>query len=509
MDFDVRKSDADALASWVNAFTGHMIEDFEGVAAAGSSLGGLDGFAGAAADSSRAYWNEVHAPILKGFDAAMRELYVRYGEYVAALDGVDSACDARFERGALTRAEADFGPLPADVAGRSASLAQVLEDIRDIIDLSVPSDAVLIEQVSDLACLPRAHRDAVEGVEDFYVGSLTGLDGLVSALAIAIGYAGTVGSFASYEPGSAHAQPWTGGLAAATETSRVFSAPRFESAKAAYTAAANREQHRFEEASQDLIDDGRADIITGFGSLIVGGLAIVFTGTAAVPFVAPLMAFGTVQIIEGAQDAWHGASGDLGAAAWNPIRDTIFLGNQELYDKGYGVASVFAALGPSAWSALGAAKSAGSSLSQMVPVFTKDFAKDLVKGAGHDVLADGAFALVGDQAIDGLGFGEKTTAALKDSGRDTLSGLSSGISDKLSTNSVPSADASSPSDVPKSSFPGADGGVPIVGADVPPDTAGIGIGAVPGAAGESDGVEGVMCSTQKPVDPKAGVRARP
>lgn len=50
MDFDVRKSDADALASWVNAFVGHMIEDLEGVAA----------------DSSCAYWNEVHAPILKG-----------------------------------------------------------------------------------------------------------------------------------------------------------------------------------------------------------------------------------------------------------------------------------------------------------------------------------------------------------------------------------------------------------------------------------------------------------
>lgn len=55
MDFDVRKSDADALASWVNAFVGHMIEDLEGVAAAGSSLGVLDGFAGVAADSSCAY----------------------------------------------------------------------------------------------------------------------------------------------------------------------------------------------------------------------------------------------------------------------------------------------------------------------------------------------------------------------------------------------------------------------------------------------------------------------
>lgn len=35
-------------------------------------------------------------------------------------------------------------------------------------------------------------------------------------------------------------------------------------------------------------------------------------------------------------------------------------------------------------------------------------------------------------------------------------------------------------------------------------TVGIGIVAAPGAAGESDGAEGAMGSTQKPVDPKAG-----
>ena len=38
---------------------------------------------------------------------------------------------------------------------------------------------------------------------------------------------------------------------------------------------------------------------------------------------------------------------------------------------------------------------------------------------------------------------------------------------------------------------------------------GIGIVAAPGVAGESDGAEGVMGSTQKPVDPKAGAGARP
>jgi len=518
MGFDVRKEDADALAAWVKAFAVGMQRNLEDVAAAALALGEVDDFTGAAADSSRAYWEEVHVPILKGLDAVVRDLYSRYGEYMAVLDGVDAARDAWLEYDALTRAEADFGGLPGDVAGFSSSLATVLEDIRDVIDLPAPSEAALTEELSDLACLPRAHRDTMEGAEDFYAASAEGLGELLSQLARAIGYAGSVGSFASYAPGSAQSRPWAGGLAAVTEASRAFSAARSESAKAAYAAAANRDQHRFDKAAQDLIDDGRADIITGLGSLIVGGLAIVFTGTAAVPFVAPLLTFGTVQIIEGAQDAWHGASGDLGAAAWNPIRDTIFLGNQEVYDKGYGVASVFAALGPSAWSALGAAKSAGSSLSQVVPVFTKDFTKDLVKGAGHDALAEGAFALVGDQAIDGLGLGEKTTAALKDSGRDTLSGLSSGIGDKLSTgfnvNGAPSADASkadvsSPSNVPKTSFPGADGEVTIVGAGASPDATGVGIGTEPGAAWKFSGAEGTMGSTQKLVDPKAGAGARP
>ena len=129
MGFDVRKEDADALAAWIKAFAVGMQRNLEDVAAAASALGEVDGFTGAAADSSRAYWEEVHAPILKGLDAAARDLYSRYGEYMAVLDGVDAARDAWLEYDALTRAEADFGGLPGDVAGLSSSLATVLEEI--------------------------------------------------------------------------------------------------------------------------------------------------------------------------------------------------------------------------------------------------------------------------------------------------------------------------------------------------------------------------------------------
>ena len=102
MGLDVRKEDADALAAWIKAFAVGMQRNLEDVAAAASALGEVDGFTGAAADSSRAYWEEVHAPILKGLDAAARDLYSRYGEYMAVLDGVDAARDAWLEYDALS-----------------------------------------------------------------------------------------------------------------------------------------------------------------------------------------------------------------------------------------------------------------------------------------------------------------------------------------------------------------------------------------------------------------------
>ncbi len=308
LGFDVRKSDADVLASWIGSFVGSTVRALGGVASAGRALGGVEGFVGAAADASRAYWEEVHAPVLLAAEAAAEELLTRYGEYLAALDGVDAARDARFGSDALSGAEADFGLIPASVSEGSASLASALGEIADIVELSVPSEADLVERLFGLADSPRACREGVAGVEDFYVQSAAALDTLASELERALSFAGSVGDFGSYAPGSAQGAGWPCGLVEALVASRAYAEGASGAASGAYSASLERAQARYEEElAKQREDHGRANVILGIASLFVGGTAIVFSGGTATLFVAPVMAFGSAQIVEGVQDAHYGS----------------------------------------------------------------------------------------------------------------------------------------------------------------------------------------------------------
>lgn len=95
-------------------------------------------------------------------------------------------------------------------------------------------------------------------------------------------------------------------------------------------------------------------VVAGGAVVIAAGIgAIVATGGLATPAVAGLLAgsfttanvmvagtltagvvatgFGISDVIEGAQDLGYGASGDSKTASVNPIRDTVFKNNPELY----------------------------------------------------------------------------------------------------------------------------------------------------------------------------------
>ena len=265
----------------------------------------------------------------------------------------------------------------------------------------------------------------MEGAEDFYAASAEGLGELLSQLAQAIGYAGSVGSFASYAPGSAQSRPWAGGLAAAAEASLGFSSARFEAAHTAYTAAADRMQNRFEELLDKRADHGAADMLVGGVTVLLGGLTIALTGSAAIPFVVPMMAFGSAQFVEGSQNLVYGSSRDLGSTAWNPIRDTVFLGNQDWYNFGYGVAELSAAWGAPFQSAFTAAKATGLSGLKAAPTFVKSFAEGAAKDVAYDAGADFAFTTIVDPQIDKYFAGTEMGSALKEVSRDVFEQVTS------------------------------------------------------------------------------------
>ena len=105
-------------------------------------------------------------------------------------------------------------------------------------------------------------------------------------------------------------------------------------------AAQERDKARFEAlAAEDRAKKGWIDLGIGVFTAVIGIIAIVSTMGAATPLVVAggaVVGFGTSvyglsNAEEGIHDIQLGNAGDIQTKAKNPIRDTVFMGNDKLY----------------------------------------------------------------------------------------------------------------------------------------------------------------------------------
>ena len=108
-------------------------------------------------------------------------------------------------------------------------------------------------------------------------------------------------------------------------------------------AAQERDKVRFEALARS--DKGWKDMAVSALTIIVGVTAIVVTLGSATPLVVAggivglgTTAYGASNMYEADQDIKLGNAGDIQTKAGNPIRDTLFMGNDKLY---YDVGNVF------------------------------------------------------------------------------------------------------------------------------------------------------------------------
>ena len=105
-------------------------------------------------------------------------------------------------------------------------------------------------------------------------------------------------------------------------------------------AALERDQVRMEALhAEERTKQGLMNLVFGVLTVLAGVSALVMSGGTALPIVAPMLKiagtatfmYGASNSIEAGQNIYYGLSGDGKSFAMNPIRDTIFLGNGELY----------------------------------------------------------------------------------------------------------------------------------------------------------------------------------
>ena len=109
-------------------------------------------------------------------------------------------------------------------------------------------------------------------------------------------------------------------------------------------AALERDQVRMEALhAEERTKQGLMNLVFGVLTVVAGASALVMSGGTMLPIVTSafkvgamaLSMYGASNSIEAGQNIYYGLSGDGKSFAMNPIRDTIFLGNGELY-HGFG-----------------------------------------------------------------------------------------------------------------------------------------------------------------------------
>ena len=106
-------------------------------------------------------------------------------------------------------------------------------------------------------------------------------------------------------------------------------------------AALERDQVRMEALyAEERTKQGLMNLVFGILTVVAGVSALVMSGGTALPIVAPMLKIagvgmyllGSSNSFEGVQNIILGSIGDGKTVAFNPIRDTIFFGNAELYN---------------------------------------------------------------------------------------------------------------------------------------------------------------------------------
>ncbi|HEL0028826.1 TPA: hypothetical protein TT582_001931, partial [Streptococcus equi subsp. zooepidemicus] len=106
-------------------------------------------------------------------------------------------------------------------------------------------------------------------------------------------------------------------------------------------AAQERDQARFEAvAAEDRAKQGWIDLALSLVTIAVGVAAIVMTAGAATPLVvgacvvgSGTVAYGASNLYEAGNNIYLGSVGDGVTVASNPLRDTLFMGNDRLYHQ--------------------------------------------------------------------------------------------------------------------------------------------------------------------------------
>ena len=289
---------------------------------------------GQAISSMRTYLVEVHGTLLQTLVNLMNDYSTNLLLYKDGYYQIDSHLHTKLPGQVFTNLHSALKSSRDDLKSEIEVLNTTKNKISDLVSYEGSSHTSTVMNYNFLMNQLKNLDSSITQYESNHASQdLVAFKGLLAATkALITEHAGKTRTVGTYQSGDFAKLKSVQRFAIAYKQATQQMESRVERVK----AAQERDKVRFEALARS--DKGWKDMAVGALTIIVGVTAIVVTLGSATPLVVAggivglgSTAYGVSNMYEADQDIKLGNAGDIQTKAGNPIRDTLFMGNDKLY----------------------------------------------------------------------------------------------------------------------------------------------------------------------------------
>ena len=282
----------------------------------------------------RTYLVEVHGTLLQTLVNLMNDYSTNLLLYKDGYYQIDSSNHAKLPGQVFTRLHSDLKSSRDNLKSEIEFLNTTKDKISDLVSYSGSSHTSTVMNYNFLMNQVKNLDNSIIQYESNHASQdLVAFKELLSATkALIAEHAGKTRTVGTYQSGDFAKLQSVQRFAIAYKQATKQMESRVERVQ----AAQERDKVRFEALARS--DKGWKDMAVSALTIIVGVTAIVVTLGSATPLVVAggivglgTTAYGASNMYEADQDIKLGNAGDIQTKAGNPIRDTLFMGNDKLY----------------------------------------------------------------------------------------------------------------------------------------------------------------------------------
>ena len=289
---------------------------------------------GQAISSMRRYLVEVHGTLLQTLVNLMNDYSTNLLLYKDGYYQIDSSNHAKLPGQVFTTLHSDLKSSRDNLKSEIELLNTTKDKVSDLVSYSGSSHTSTVMNYNFLMNQVKNLDNSIIQYESNHASQdLVAFKELLSATkALIAEHAGKTRTVGTYQSGDFAKLQSVQRFAMAYQQATKQMESRVERVQ----AAQERDKARFEALARS--DKGWKDMAVSALTIIVGVTAIVVTLGSATPLVVAggivglgTTAYGASNMYEADQDIKLGNAGDIQTKAGNPIRDTLFMGNDKLY----------------------------------------------------------------------------------------------------------------------------------------------------------------------------------